>query len=355
MALAPIVGLNQPEGQKLQFLQPSMSLKIGTIIAFCITYSIATIFMALRYFQAFKLTKKIEIDLVIITTSYGVALIHSVTMIILMYHGQDVSLTELVEFSKQLLISTLAYLICPCITKMAILTVLFQINPTRVYRYIIVAVVAAILTYTLALCIITGGPCSPLHLGTKVCLQKVALSHAVLNIVSDFAVITIPIPTIHALHSSKKQKITVGCLLALGSSVVICSIARVPYMLHYGNTADSTNTEAVIGIWSMFEINLGIICACAMRLKGLISTYLSRFSLFSPRAIAKLSEEAAIERFQPKGERARHSYQLHSIQVGNYGPFKGTKHISVHQAFRIDEERPHVCRGDNDSAERILP
>jgi hypothetical protein len=260
---------------------------------------------------------------------------------------------------------------------MAILTVLFQINPTRVYRYIIVAVVAAILTYTLALCIITGGPCSPLHLGTKVCLQKVALSHAVLNIVSDFAVITIPIPTIHALHSSKKQKITVGCLLALGSryvfprlwigfpeaisakppsySVVICSIARVPYMLHYGNTADSTNTEAVIGIWSMFEINLGIICACAMRLKGLISTYLSRFSLFSPRAIAKLSEEAAIERFQPKGERARHSYQLHSIEVGNYGPFKGTKHISVHQAFRIDEERPHVCRGDNDSAERILP
>jgi hypothetical protein len=73
MALAPIVGLNQPEGQKLQFLQPSMSLKIGTIIAFCITYSIATIFMALRYFQAFKLTKKIEIDLGIIRITLRLA------------------------------------------------------------------------------------------------------------------------------------------------------------------------------------------------------------------------------------------------------------------------------------------
>lgn len=116
--------------------------------------------------------------------------------------------------------STLLYLICPCITKIAILTVLFQISPAKVYRYTVVAVAVAIFVYTLVLCIIVGGPCSPLQLGTTVCLKKVTLAHAVLNIVSDLAVIAIPIPTIYALHSSKKQKITVGCLLALGSGYV---------------------------------------------------------------------------------------------------------------------------------------
>lgn len=111
----------------------------------------------------------------------------------------------------------------------------------------------------------------------------------------------------------------------------------------------STNTEGVIGIWSLFEINLGIICACAMRLKRLISVYLLRFSLFSSRGTAKLSEETPGERFQPKGNRGQHSYQLHSIQDGNSSPCISPKHISVQQTFQMDVERMHAYRADNDS------
>ncbi|KAJ5957694.1 hypothetical protein N7501_011973 [Penicillium viridicatum] len=354
MVSSPTTGSNLLEGQVLQFPPPSMSLKIGTIITFGITCSVATIFMALRYVQAFKLTKKIEIDLVMITMSYGCALVYSVPMINFMYIGQDVSLAELATLAKQLLTSVLIYLICPCINKIAILTVLFQISPAKAYRYTVVAVAVAIFVYTLVLCIIAGGPCSPLQLGTTVCLKKGILAHAVLNIVSDLAVIAIPIPTIYALHSSKKQKITVGCLLALGSGVVICSIARVPYMLGYNMAVHSTNTEGVIGIWSLFEINLGIICACAMRLKRLISVYLPRFSLFSSRGTAKLSEETPGERFQPEGYRAQRSYQLHSIQDGNSSPCISPKHISVHQTFQMDVERMRAYRAHNDSADRIL-
>ncbi|CAI7578812.1 unnamed protein product [Penicillium viridicatum] len=355
MVLSPTAGSNLLEGQVLQFPPPSMSLKIGTVVTFGITCSVATIFMALRYVQAFKLIKKIEIDLVMITMSYGCALVYSVSMINFMYIGQDISLAELATLAKQLLTSVLIYLICPCINKIAILTVLFQISPAKAYRYTVVTVAVAIFVYTLVLCIIAGGPCSPLQLGTTVCLKKVTLAHAVLNIVSDLAVIAIPIPTIYALHSSKKQKITVGCLLALGSGVVICSIARVPYMLGYNTAVHSTNTEGVVGIWSLFEINLGIICACAMRLKRLISVYLPRFSLFSSRSTAKLSEEPAAERFQPKGYRAQHSYQLHSIQDGNSSPCISPKHISVHRTFQMDVERMHAYRANNDSADRILP
>ena len=126
-------------------------------------------------------------------------------------------LSTLADKKQGLLINTLTYLICPCITKMAILSVLFQINPARIYRCLVVAVALAIFAYTLTLCIITGGPCNPLHAGTTACLENVALSQAVLNIASDLAVIAIPIPTIHRLHFSEKQKVTVGCLLTLGS------------------------------------------------------------------------------------------------------------------------------------------
>lgn len=69
MVLSPTTGSNLLEGQVLQSPPPSMSLKIGTLITFGITCSVATIFMALRYVQAFKLTKKIEIDLGMIRTT----------------------------------------------------------------------------------------------------------------------------------------------------------------------------------------------------------------------------------------------------------------------------------------------
>ena len=69
MDLGTTPGIPPPDGQESHFHEPYNSLQIGTVIAFGITYLIATGFLALRYFQAFKLTKKIEIDLSKILTS----------------------------------------------------------------------------------------------------------------------------------------------------------------------------------------------------------------------------------------------------------------------------------------------
>lgn len=63
MDLDTTQGIPPPDGQESHFHEPYKPLRIGTVIAFGITYLIATVFLALRYFQAFKLTKKIEIDL----------------------------------------------------------------------------------------------------------------------------------------------------------------------------------------------------------------------------------------------------------------------------------------------------
>ncbi|KAJ5365068.1 hypothetical protein N7517_007954 [Penicillium concentricum] len=348
MDLATTPGIPPPDGQESHFHRPYNSLQTGTVIPFGITYLIATIFLALRCFQDFMLIKKIEIDLntyttlVTITISYGIALVYFVTMVncwifVMNYgwgkHMWNANLEDLMEFNKGLLINTLTYLICPCITKMAILSVLYQINPAKMYRYLVVTVAVAIFAYTLTLGIITGGPCNPLHAGNTACLENVALSQAVLNIASDLAVIAIPIPTIHGLHFSTKQKVTVGCL------VIICSIARLPYVLLLGETADTTYTEAILEVWSLVEVNLSIICACAMQFKRLIAIYLPRLSLFSARShgTTKLIEDTPL------------SYQLHSTHDKNADPF-----ISVHRSFNMDEERTHVYRGDNDSADKIL-
>ncbi|KAL4799577.1 hypothetical protein BDV19DRAFT_385345 [Aspergillus venezuelensis] len=329
--LSTTPGLKPPDGHVPQFHASWTSVQIGSVIAFGVTYFMATLFLALRYFQAVKLVQKIEVDLAIVTVAYGVALVYFVTMVDLFGHGwgkhmYDVSLAQLIELNKALLPNTLSYLICPTITKMAILSVLYRINPSFLYRTSVAAVGAIIFGYTLTLCIITGGPCSPLKDETTQCLEKVALSQAILNLISDFAIMALPIPTIHNLHLPLKQKVTVGCIMGLGSAVVICSIARLPYVIILPTTADTTYTQAALGIWTVCELNLGIICACAMRFKSLIRTYLPKLSLFSSRSRSRTARNYhdgsrsagwRMQSEQGMGKRARSSYQLHSVQKGN--------------------------------------
>lgn len=56
-------GMEPPAGHIPNFDAPYTSLQIGTCVSFGITYFLATICLALRYFQAFKLIKKVELDL----------------------------------------------------------------------------------------------------------------------------------------------------------------------------------------------------------------------------------------------------------------------------------------------------
>ncbi|KAL4801847.1 hypothetical protein BDV18DRAFT_148263 [Aspergillus unguis] len=351
-------GMQPPAGHVPQFTAPYNSLQIGTIIAFAVVYFLATVCVGLRYFQAFKLIQKIEIDLVIITISYGLAVTYFVTMLELFKHGWgrhlwDVSLAQLIQLNQALLPNTLCYLICPAVTKLAILSVLYRINPSIPYRCAVGAVAAMIFGYTLTLCIITGGPCSPLKDGTLTCLENVALSGAVLNIASDLAVIALPIPTIHNLQLSMKQKVTVGCLLALGSSVIVCSIARLPYVIRLSGNGDSTYTQAILGVWSIIEVNLGIICACAMRFKRLIATYLPRLSIFSSRSRSKSRSKGLARGTEEESgtNRARDGYRLHSVQVGK-GSKKGKTGISVYREFDVDVSRRE--QGDTGSTDMIL-
>jgi hypothetical protein len=66
MDLTTTPGMEPPAGHIPQFDGQYNYLQIGTIIAFAITYFFATLFVSLRYFQAFKLTQKVELDLGIV-------------------------------------------------------------------------------------------------------------------------------------------------------------------------------------------------------------------------------------------------------------------------------------------------
>lgn len=63
MDLSTTPAMAPPDGQTPRFDAPYDSLQIRTVVAFGISYFFASVFLALRYFQAFKLVKQVEIDL----------------------------------------------------------------------------------------------------------------------------------------------------------------------------------------------------------------------------------------------------------------------------------------------------
>lgn len=118
------------------------------------------------------------------------------------------------------------------------------------------------------------------------------------------------------------------------------------------HTTDATYEEAVLGIWCVVEINLGITCGCAMRLRSLLRMYLPKLGFYassrsrsfgnSPHGIWSKSNRNDEETAQAQ------SYRLHSIQKSSSGP---DAHVTTFDGYR---DRQIGLRRDNDSTDQIL-
>lgn len=130
--------------------------------------------------------------------------------------------------------------------------------------------------------------------------------------------------------------------------VVICSIARLPYVHQMSHGTDTTYTEAILGVWSIVEVNLGIICGAAMRLRPLLVRWLPQLGLFSSwsknrtKSFGSLGTSSRGLRTDPRP--AQHTYQLHSVQKGSAPPGGDDNHIHVYRQFLVTTTE-HDARG----------
>ena len=141
---------------------------------------------------------------------------------------------------------------------------------------------------------------------------------------------------------------------------MICSIARLPYVKQMANDADVTYTEAILGVWSIIEVNLGIICGCAMRLKPLIVRWFPNLGLFSSRnkslgKSAGFGSWAASKELRTDPRNAQHTYKLHSIQKSSVDPVNESGNIRVDREYDITTEHERLSkRGSSfNSTEKI--
>lgn len=116
---------------------------------------------------------------------------------------------------------------------------------------------------------------------TAKCVDKKSFytGGSVPNVITDLILVILPLPYVWSLHASITQRVVLGGIFALGTFVSIVSMIRLSILLDTaGDTLDLTYTYKDVYLWSLVEINVGLVCACLPSLRPIVRVLgLNRF------------------------------------------------------------------------------
>ncbi|KAM7188722.1 puromycin-sensitive aminopeptidase [Rhypophila sp. PSN 637] len=367
--LTQLVGvMPAPEGVTPDFFSRT-STQTTFIALFAIMWALASVGVVLRLYTRAFLVKNLGWDEPLLLASWIITFAFSIMSIKAMpagfgRHMYEVSPEQLGAYLETLVVLALTYIWPPAITKLSILVLYWRISPEKYFRTAVAATAFVLLSSSAIITIIFLAPCDPM-LGTPesaVCLNRVAVAQAVINIVTDVIIILLPIPTTYSLHMPLKQKISVGIVLALGSGACIASIGRVAYVRAMVDNPDFTFTQGSAALWSIVEMNLGVLCNCLAVMKPFIRRHMPY--LMSASSGTGETDPSYGKRSKSNGKSWGHSYQLHGIGSDKMdatdqdpGGSNPTRHndIVVDHQFTVEfDQRTKRTVSKGDSTVRIL-
>jgi fucose permease len=188
-------------------------------------------------------------------------------------------------------------------TKTSILLFYLTLSKTqKVFRWATIATLVVVNVGGLALTILNILQCRPISAAWKTPVPNTAhctnivtvyLSSAPLNIITDVAILFLPMPILTSMRLPKKQKIILVITFGFGIFVAVVDVIRIAYLQdaqrntlqaaqhnisetgnEQRNTGDFAWFSSLSFMWSTVEINLGIMCGCVPALKPLVRRFL---------------------------------------------------------------------------------
>ncbi|KAG9235072.1 putative integral membrane protein [Amylocarpus encephaloides] len=182
---------------------------------------------------------------------------------------------DIVVFFKSLMAYEIIYFATLACTKVSILFLYRRLFPTRTFRIASNLVGALVLAWLFATILVSIFSCSPVsafwtHAPGSKCIVSVRfyIGNAVPNIVTDFIILTLPIPVIWKLRTSLSERIALLIIFLLGGFVVIASIIRLT-LLHEVQDPDFMWGFNNTVIWSSVEPSMAVISACLPTMRPL--------------------------------------------------------------------------------------
>ena len=172
------------------------------------------------------------------------------------------------KFNCRLGIQTFFTLMC---TKVSICFFLLRIPTSRAFIRPLQASIIVLIVSNIILTFIWIFQCWPVALAwdstvpgrcfSRQFLLNLILAQAIISVVSDFALALCPIIILRNVRMRRRQKVGLCLLMGLGVIVGVCCVIRTAF------NGGALPTDATFGgitnwFWRLFEVQLGIVCAC---------------------------------------------------------------------------------------------
>ncbi|EED23796.1 conserved hypothetical protein [Talaromyces stipitatus ATCC 10500] len=186
----------------------------------------------------------------------------------------------MVEFMRISYIATLFYAPMALFVKVALLTLLARVfKPYRKWVLAINIILGIVLAYYIPAFIIKIRICNPISsywYGTDrggSCLDqgRVILADSVMSVVTDLAILILPLPLTWSLHMPLEKKLKVVGLLSAGGLATGFSLYRLVMIVQDGQSSDQTMVFTRVVLTGNAEGAVALICACLPALNILVS------------------------------------------------------------------------------------
>ncbi|KAJ6045710.1 hypothetical protein N7499_003626 [Penicillium canescens] len=191
---------------------------------------------------------------------------------------------NIVIIAKLLMSFECVYCMTVGIVKISILLMYARIFPTRGFRITAIILGSIVIGWVVAIICVSVFQCTPIAKawnptlsGACINLKGSFIGNAVPNILTDIAILALPVHVVWGLHATVTHRLSVIAVFLLGSFVVFSSAYRFSTLFEF-QPIDTPWTLAKACTWCLIECSSGIISACMPTLRPLFVMLSSKFA-----------------------------------------------------------------------------
>jgi fucose permease len=266
------------------------------------TLVLASVFVGARMICRFFIVRRVTWDDRIMILAWLLAFFLSFSICFgatvgLGKHDANISDADLPKLRRSEYVFSILYNPALMATKTAILIFYLRLakNTQLVLRYASWATLAVVNIAGIVLTFMNIFQCSPVSAaweivtyGSTKCIPLLTefICAAPVNIVTDLAILALPIPVLTGMRLPSRQKTILVLTFTIGIFVAVVDVVRIYYLQkaisdvptssssdpdsRFGGQVDFAWNASLSFMWSAVEVNVGIACACVPTLKPLI-------------------------------------------------------------------------------------
>ncbi|KAH7045313.1 hypothetical protein B0J12DRAFT_670212 [Macrophomina phaseolina] len=259
-------------------------IAVQTIEAAVAGSACSFVVLLLKFFSRYRSKSDFGADDALVALAWAITVPFAVSFYIQGRNGMGYSVSELplsvyLTGRQWFWASSWMYYLGLGLSKLSVLLQFFRIFVAPKTLLVTKCTIAFVISWTIISVCVAAFECRPVERywdkripGKCINGGDTFLANAVMNIVTDFIIIGIPIPSLLKLQVSMAKRIGLLFAFSLGAVVCAISIARIPMVMLAFAAGKPGNLSLMM--WSAIELNVAIICACLPSIRPLFVSFL---------------------------------------------------------------------------------